>query len=216
MIVNSVNTTATTATTAERGSAEELKNEFLQMLITQIKNQDPLKPLDNAQFTSQLAQLSTLEQLQGLNESMTQDLVYTQSLNNTMMLGLVGRTAVVEGDQVAVSGGEPTPCHLQTEAAGVATVTVRDESGDVVRTFTQTVDAGWSELTWDGLGTDGQPAADGDYTLSVEVADSEGADVASVVYMSGLVESIRFENNLALLHIAGRDYYASEIARVGI
>ncbi|MBK6898140.1 MAG: hypothetical protein IPH09_02315 [bacterium] len=215
MIVNSVSTTPTTST-AGTGSAEELKNEFLQLLITQIKNQDPLKPLDNAEFTSQLAQLSTLEQLQAMNDSMTQDLVYTQSLNNTMMLGLVGRTAVVEGDQVSVSGGEPTSSHLQTEAAGVATVTVRDESGDVVRTFTQTVDAGWSELTWDGLDADGQPAADGDYTLSVEVADGEGADVESVVYMSGLVESIRFENNLALLHIAGRDYYASEIARVGI
>ncbi|MBK9303277.1 MAG: hypothetical protein IPM94_05145 [bacterium] len=215
MIVNSVSTTPTTST-AGTGSAEELKNEFLQLLITQIKNQDPLKPLDNAEFTSQLAQLSTLEQLQAMNDSMTQDLVYTQSLNNTMMLGLVGRTAVVEGDQVAVEDGETAASHLQSEAAGVATVTVRDESGDVVRTFTQTVDAGWSELTWDGLDADGQPAADGDYTLSVEVADGEGADVESVVYMSGLVESIRFENNLALLHIAGRDYYASEIARVGI
>jgi len=215
MIVNSVSTTPTTST-AGTGSAEELKNEFLQLLITQIKNQDPLKPLDNAEFTSQLAQLSTLEQLQAMNDSMTQDLVYTQSLNNTMMLGLVGRTAVVEGDQVAVTDGEASSSHLQSESAGVATVTVRDENGDVVRTFTQTVAAGWSELTWDGLGTDGQAAPDGDYTLSVEVADNEGADVESVVYMSGLVESIRFENNLALLHIAGRDYYASEIARVGI
>jgi len=215
MIVNSVSTTPTTST-AGTGSAEELKNEFLQLLITQIKNQDPLKPLDNAQFTSQLAQLSTLEQLQEMNDAMTQDLVYTQSLNNTMMLGLVGRTAVVEGDQVTVSGGEPSSCHLQSAAAGVATVTVRDESGDVVRTFTQAVDAGWSELGWDGRDADGQPAADGNYTLSVAVADGEGADVASMVYMSGLVESIRFENNLALLHVAGRDYYASEIARVGI
>jgi flagellar basal-body rod modification protein FlgD len=215
MIVNSVSTTPTTST-AERGSAEELKNEFLKLLITQIKNQDPLKPLDNAEFTSQLAQLSTLEQLQVMNDSMTQDLVYTQSLNNTMMLGLVGRTAVVEGDRVAVQDGEAAANHLQSEAAGVATVTVRNESGAVVRTFTQTVAAGWSELSWDGLGTDGQPVADGDYTLDVEVTDGAGAGIQSVVYMSGLVESIRFENNLALLHIAGRDYYASEIARVGI
>ncbi|MDO9694751.1 MAG: flagellar hook capping FlgD N-terminal domain-containing protein [Candidatus Latescibacteria bacterium] len=215
MIVNSVSTTPTTST-AERGSAEELKNEFLKLLITQIKNQDPLKPLDNAEFTSQLAQLSTLEQLQAMNDSMTQDLVYTQSLNNTMMLGLVGRTAVVEGDGVAVQDGEAAASHLQSEAAGVATVTVRNESGAVVRTFTQTVAAGWSDLSWDGLGTDGQPVADGDYTLDVEVTDGEGAEIQSVVYMSGLVESIRFENNLALLHIAGRDYYASEIARVGV
>ena len=215
MNVNSV-TSGTTANTSTTSSAQQTQNEFLKLLITQIQNQNPLEPMDNAQFTTQLAQLSTLEQLQGMNDKMDQSIVYTQSLNNTMMLGLVGREAVVAGDAVNVADGAVSASHIQSAAPGLANVTVKDENGTVVASYTQAVDSGWNEITWDGRNSTGEAAPDGAYTIEVSVLDTQGAAVSSQTYMSGMVESIRFENNLALLNIGGHDYYASEIARVGI
>jgi len=207
------NNTSTTATTSGTRSEQD---QFLQLLVTQIQNQNPLDPMDNAQFTSQLSQFAMLEELEQINSSLEQNAVYSQSLNNTMLLGLVGRHAVVEGDEVAVADGVASSSQVQVSAAGVATVEVLNENGTVVRTFTTELEAGWNDLGWDGLNASGEAVTDGSYTVSVSVEDRAGNPLESITYMTGVVDSIRFENNLALLSIAGRDYYASEIAKVGI
>lgn len=196
-------------------SQQDESGQFLTLLVTQMQNQDPLNPMSNAEFTSQLAQLSTLEQLQSMNDKFDENMLYMQSLNNTMMLGMVGEMAVVEGDRVDVTDGQAGINQIQTTAGGVATVTVRNEAGAVVATYTREIEAGWSDLSWDGL-VDGETAPDGEYTLSTVVEDRGGTPVESAVYMAGVVDSIRFVNNLALMSINGRDYYASEIAKVGI
>jgi flagellar basal-body rod modification protein FlgD len=214
MNVSPVGSGTTTDTTTSTTAAQQ--DQFLQLLITQIRNQNPLDPLDNAQFTSQLAQFAMLEELTAVNAGIEQSMVYTQSLNNTMLLGLVGKNAVVEGDEVTVSDGEVSSSQIQASAAGTATVQVLNESGTVVASFSRVVAPGWNDVTWDGLVDGGAAAADGTYTVSVSVKDRSGNDVTSATYMSGVVESIRFENNLALMSIGGRDYYASEIAKVGI
>lgn len=209
-------TTSSTTTTTTSSSTEASEDQFLQLLVTQLQNQNPLDPLDNAEFTSQLAQFSMLEELEGMSESLEENLVYSQSLNNTMLLGLVGQHAVVEGDEVTVEDGEITQTQIQCASAGTATVEVTDASGNVVATYSTEVDAGWNDLPWDGLLEGGDTAEDGTYTVSVSVVDRAGTEVESVTYMEGIVDSIRFENNLALLSIGGVDYYASEIAKVGI
>ncbi len=206
----------TTSTTSTTNGTQTEQDQFLQLLVTQIQNQNPLDPLDNAEFTSQLSQFAMLEELEQINSSLEQNAVYSQSLNNTMLLGLVGKHAVVEGDAVTVTDGVASASQIQVSAAGVATVEVLDENGSVVRTFTTELEAGWNDLGWDGLGTSGETVADGSYTVSVSVVDRADNPLDSITYMTGVVDSIRFENNLALLSIAGRDYYASEIAKVGI
>jgi len=215
MDVSTVSSGSTTTTTTS-GSVAASQDQFLQLLVTQIQNQNPLDPLDNAEFTSQLSQFAMLEELTQINTSLEQNMVYSQSLNNTMLLGLVGKHAVVEGDQVEVSEGEISSSQIQAAAAGVATVEVRSESGALVDSYTREINAGWNDVTWDGVESDGDTAEDGTYTVSVSVEDRAGNELDVVTYMSGLVESIRFENNLALLNVGGRDYYASEIAKVGI
>ena len=215
MNVSPVGSSATSSTTTASSSASE-KDQFLRLLITQIQNQNPLDPLDNAEFTSQLSQFAMLEELEQMNASLEQNMVYSQSLNNTMLLGLVGKQAVVEGDQVNAADGDISSSQVQVSAAGLATIEIRNESGTIVATYTHEVDPGWNDVTWDGLVSSGGAAADGAYTVSVSVEDRAGNELASTTYMSGIVESIRFENNLALLQIGGRDYYASEIAKVGI
>ncbi len=205
-----------TSTTATINGTQSEQDQFLQLLVTQLQNQDPLNPMDNAEFTSQLSQFAMLEELVDMNASMEQNMVYTQSLNNTMLLGLVGKEAVVEGDNVFVTDGDTSSSQIQVTASGIATVEVRNESGTVIRTYTAEVEPGWSDLNWDGLNSTGDAVEDGTYTVSVSVEDRAGNPLESITYMSGVVDSIRFENNMALLSIAGHDYYASEIAKVGI
>ncbi len=214
MNVNPVGS-GTSTTSVSQGAASE-QDQFLQLLVTQIQNQNPLDPLDNAQFTSQLSQFAMLEELEQMNASLEQNMVYSQSLNNTMLLGLVGRSAVVEGNEVRVEDGATGASRIQASAAGTASVEVRDESGALVASYTTEVQAGWNDVSWDGVLSGGDAAGDGTYSVTVGVTDRAGNDVSAITYMEGVVESIRFENNLALMSINGRDYYASEIARVGI
>ncbi len=197
------------------GTTQQSQDQFMQLLVTQIRNQNPLDPMSNEEFTAQLTQFSMLEQLEEMNVNMTQEMAYTQSLNNTMMLGLVGRTATVVGNGVTVVDGVPSGNRLQVSGDGRATVEVLDATGEVVASFVQEVEAGWNDLEWNGLLEDGS-TAEGDYTLSVSVEDRAGNTVNHQLYAQGFVDSIRFENNLAILSVAGVEYYASEIAEVGL
>jgi len=215
MNVSGVNSTAG-ASTYQTGSTQESQDQFLQLLVTQLQNQNPLDPMSNEEFTAQLTQFSQLEQLETLNANMEADMGISQSLNNTMMLDIVGRTATVVGDGVDVSEGATSGSRLQSGGDGVATVEVRNAAGEVVATYMKDVEAGWNDIAWDGMTNDGDVADDGAYTMSVTVADRAGTEITSELYRQGQVDSIRFENNLAVMSVAGSEYYASEIAEVGL
>ena len=95
-------------------------------------------------------------------------------------------------------------------------VVVKDDDGNTVRTYEVSSEAGWNDISWDGKDDNGEAVVDGDYSLEIAVSDSAGNDVSFTSYMTGAVESIRFENNLVLLSLAGQEFYASEIVEVGL
>jgi len=215
MNVSSTSGTST-AYTPPVSTTQESQNQFLQLLVTQIQNQNPLDPMSNQEFTAQLTQFSMLEQLETMNANMVQDMAYSQSLNNTMMLDLVGKTASVAGDGVEVSDGVVASNRLEVAGNGVARINVKNEAGEVVASYVESVSAGWNQINWNGKLTNGDHAEDGSYTLEVSVEDAAGNDLNHQLYATGMVQSIRFENNLAVLSVNGREYYASEIAEVGL
>lgn len=200
----------------ESDSVQSTSDMFLKLLMTEIQYQDPLDPMDNEAYINQLSQLSSLEEMQAMNENLEQQMVYSQSINNTTMLGLVGKNATVPGDAVVVQDGEPSGSKVYCAASGVATITVRDADGEVVDTYTEQVGEGWTDIGWDAKTSLGEEASDGEYTLTVTVQDQAGNDVDFYTYMRRTVESIRFENNLALVSIGGSEYYASDVVEVGL
>ena len=189
-------------------------DQFMSLLVAQIQHQDPFSPMDNQQFISQLAQFTSLEQLQGINTKLSDNMTVSQSLNNTLLMSLVGRRATVPGDTLSVSGGTVASAKVQAGNGGTATVQVKNAAGNVVATFNRDVNAGWNDLDWDGRLADGTLAADGNYSFSVSIKDRGGADVASKTYVTDIVDSLRFENGLAIVTVAGKDYYVSDIAQV--
>ena len=179
---NTVNTTSSTSATTSNDIGAD-QDKFMKLLITQLKNQDPLNPMDNAAMTSQLAQLSTVTGINKVNatlESLRTDQASAQSMN---AVGLIGKGVLVAGKGIELS--------TSTDAAGVKTsssvfgvdlaspaetvdISIMDKTGKVVRTMSmKNADVGTYPITWDGT-TDATPAAAaGSYPFSVK-ADTNG------------------------------------------
>ena len=154
-----------------------------------------------------------LEEMQAQSAKLDENLLMAQSINNTAMLGLVGKQVTVEGNGVSLSGGQASETVLATNGPGTAVIEVTDSSGRVVRTYPKQVDTGLNTVSWDGKLDDGTVAADGDYTVSVKVTNGD-LDVPFTTLMTGPVQGLRYVNNIAVVMVGGREYYVSDIYKV--
>lgn len=219
MQIGSTTSAATgTDTQGVQGSSRQAlgKDDFLKLLITQMRYQDPLSPMDNSQFLSQMAQFSSLEQMQNLNDSFDQSMLLSQSLNNSSAAGLIGRHVRASGDGVTLgtTGSVELGYFLPQEAATV-TVTVLDAQGREVRTLVPDgTAAGAHKLDWDGADLDGRRVAAGSYTFKVSARDADGADISATSVVTGLVQGITFKNGSAYLLVDGREVSLSEVLEV--
>lgn len=173
------------------GSASDLQNQFLTMLVAQMNNQDPLNPLDNSQVTSQLAQISTVSGIAQLNstlQSVTNQITATQSMQAA---GMIGHGVLVPGNRVAVGDGVATPFGFTLgQAADTVTVSIVNASGQTVRTVTDgPVAAGVQTLGWDGRTDTGALAPDGAYTVVV-TAKANGQSITATPLSYGIVNSV--------------------------
>ena len=198
---------------AERDYSEISKLDFMTLLVAQIQNQDPMSPMDNSEFTAQMTQFTMLEELESLNSKMDDNILMSQSLNNTAMLGLVGRDVTVEGNYVTVDDGDASKNIVSCEGPGTAQVNVLDSSGNVVATYSKAVSTGANDISWDGTDDDGEPLPDGSYSLEVSVTNGD-IDVSYGVLSTGAVESLRYEDGVAVVTVNGQEYYVSEIYEV--
>jgi flagellar basal-body rod modification protein FlgD len=187
--------------TAANATATLGKNEFLSLLTIQLKNQDPLNPMDSTSFTAQLAQFSSLEQLTNLNSSIT-DLLSSQQAATSA--GFIGKKVSVSGNTVQLS--ETANLHYSLAGnAAKTTLSIYDGTGALVRTVagaSQT--AGDQTYTWDGKDQYGNVLAPGQYSFTVAAADSADKPVGAETLSVGTVTGVTFENNTALLTIDGR------------
>ena len=153
---------------------------FLQLLVTQMKNQDPSSPMDNQAFLAQLAQFSSLEQMQNLNGKLDSSLTLTQSLSNTAAAGYIGRSIRATADTIDLSAsGNVDLGYTLVANAATATVTITDSSGNLVRTLNSSeTAAGEHSLSWDGRDATGTRELAGSYTFKVSALDESGASVA--------------------------------------
>jgi flagellar basal-body rod modification protein FlgD len=157
-----------TKTQETKGKQELGQNEFLKLMLAQLKNQDPMKPTDPTQFLSQLAQFSQVTGIQNMQTSM-QDLA--TSLRSTQVLSgasLVGREVLAPSTTDTIEAGKVV--HGAAEVPDGATtlhVTVKDAGGALVRTFSIPAGSGLNEFTWDGLDSLGNAVPAGTYSFDV-------------------------------------------------
>lgn len=150
------------------GDAKELQDRFLTMLVAQMKNQDPLNPMDNAQVTSQMAQLSTVNGISQMNNTMNSVLSAFSGMQSLQSASLVGRNALVPGAEFKLTNGVAKGGFVLDQDSISTTMSVLNKSGATVYTADLgQMSAGTHTIAWDGKLSNGQTATDGDYTLQV-------------------------------------------------
>lgn len=171
-------------------SVDFAQNRFLTLLTTQLKNQDPLNPMDNAQMTSQLAQISTVDGIERLNKTLTQ-MIDGQGENQTLQAAaLVGHGVMVAGSALKLSNSYSLGGYELAEPADRVAVEIKDANGIVVRTLRyEGQPAGTQMFNWDGKTDGNEQAVDGDYTITVSA--TRGSDKVTVDRLTlGFVDSV--------------------------
>jgi flagellar basal-body rod modification protein FlgD len=185
---------------AASAKTEEMQDRFLKLLVTQIRNQDPLNPLDNAQFTSQLAQLSTVDGINRINETL-QTLNQSYLAGQTMLAsGMIGHGVLAAGDSIALSGGLAGGGIELGGPADAVTVNILDSAGHTVRSLDLGAQSGGLvEFVWDGTDSGGQQLADGLYRIGVSA--TQGGDAVSATPLTlAQVGSVSINGSSVQLH----------------
>jgi len=198
------------------GNAALGKSDFLTLLMAQIKNQDPLNPMDNTDFTAQMAQFSSLEQLLNINNSIQTLANSSSSSGNAQAVMLIGKEIKAQGKSVQVTGGFAS--NIEFNVTGSATkgvIQIEDSYGNVVREIDlNTLSPGEHKIEWDGKDAQGNPLADGTYTYSIAAEDINGDPIDVNTYTKGVVSGVSFENGVAYVHVGDMKFTMDEILEV--
>lgn len=178
------------AAAADPNSTAVAQDRFLTLLVTQMKNQDPLNPMDNAQVTSQLAQLSTVNGIDKLNTTLTALQSSYQSSQSLQAASLIGHGVLIPGSSTTLAGGNAVMGVDLTEAADALKVTIRDGAGKAIHTMNLGAQSvGTLPLAWDGKTDGGTTAPDGKYTVEIETTRA-GTKSAATALSYGQVASV--------------------------
>jgi len=214
--VSSIPASSSAISQAAQANAPEIASnftQFLQLLTTQLKNQDPLSPLDTNQFTQQLVEFSQVEQQLKTNDSLSTLVSLQQSAQATQALQLVGATVVVNGAQAQLTSSGAT-WTLNASKPATATVSIADSTGQNAYTGTFAVNSGQQNFTWDGHGNDGRLWPAGTYTLTATAVDASGQTTAISTQVQAPVSSVDLTQSPPLLTINGQQYTMNQLQQI--
>jgi flagellar basal-body rod modification protein FlgD len=188
-------------------------NTFLQLLTTQLQNQNPLDPLDTNQFTQQLVQFAGVEQQINMNTQLQTLVSLQQTAQNTQALGFVGKTVTVSGATAPLTNGQAQWTFNPPSPAN-ATFTISDSTGQTVFSQSGTVQPGAQQFNWNGLDSAGRQWADGNYKMTITATGANGQSVAIPTTVTGTVDSVDLSQTPPLLSIGGQTYTLNQILSV--
>ena len=192
---------------AATGNQSLGKDAFLQLLVTQLKNQNPLSPQDNGAFVAQLAQFSSLEGINTLNDSVNNISSNFSSSQALQASSLVGRSIIIQTDKAMVDTSKSmTGSVAVTSAVGNVSVKITDKDGNVVRTVDMGAQsAGSQSFIWDGKNDKGEVAPAGTYTFNATTKNDKGEPLALATSLPATVTSVTLSKTGGemLLNLAG-------------
>jgi flagellar basal-body rod modification protein FlgD len=211
----SLNASANSGATKNTSVAADTQDRFLKLLVTQMKNQDPLNPMDNAQVTSQMAQLSTVTGIDKLNatlQALSDSMMSNQSLQAASM---IGHGVLVSGNGVDLAGGTGLGGFELTQPADSAHVSIYAKSGELVRSIDLGAQpAGIAKWQWDGKDSTGTDVAPGSYIFTVDAKQGKSS-IAATTLQFGMVNSVSQSSQGVTLGIGQLDGIAmSQIKQI--
>ena len=202
-------------TAASTSKTTEAQSNFLKLLTEQLKNQDPLSPMDNAQMTSQLAQISTVDGIEKLNTTLTAMLSGSQSGEAVQAAALVGKGVMVGGSSLTLAGSKAYGGFELASAADKVTVTIKDSNGLEVRKLELgDAEAGISNFAWDGLTSSGAQAVDGKYTMSVSATRGDTDLKPTALQLSTVNSVLRTSSGTVSLDVGGSLVSLADIKQI--
>jgi flagellar basal-body rod modification protein FlgD len=216
---SSSNSAASAAQAANTSASQSLAGNFdtfLQLLTTQLQNQNPLDPLDTNQFTQQLVEFASVEQQINMNTNLTTLISMQQTTEATSALQLVGSTVTISGSSAALSNATSTPAtwSLNSPTAATGTVTITSAAGTTAYTGPVSLNAGTQTYTWNGQGTNGQTWPDGTYTISINATGANGQAVTVSTQVQGTVSGVNTSVNPPTLTVNGQTVQISNITSI--
>lgn len=172
------------------------KEDFLKLLVTQLKNQDPLNPASSTEFVAQLAQFSSLEQLSNVNQNLKIIENYNQSINNLQAVNFMGKTVKSTGSMFSLgSNGYPNIDYQLSENANAVFINIYDSAGKHIREIrVNQLPAGEHKFEWDGQDENGNPMDLGVYSFTVKAKNQYGEIMNTAAYVEHTVTGISYYN----------------------
>jgi flagellar basal-body rod modification protein FlgD len=201
-IASAAAASGTAAPAGSRTTIAENFDAFLLLLTTQLKNQNPLEPLDTNQFTQQLVQFASVEQQIKSNDTLNALLTSSRSSIVSTASGFVGMQVTADGATTRLADGK-AEWRLNVARAATATIAIRDRDGNVLATDARALTAGGQSYVWDGRTSTGQTAPAGDYTITVTGRDVAGQPVSVKTEIAGRVGSVDLSGDEPILVIGG-------------
>ena len=187
--------------------------QFLQLLTTQLKNQDPLSPLDTNQFTQQLVAFASVEQQLKTNSDLDQLVTLNKTSQATAALNFVGSQVTADGSTTQLKNGLAV-WNITSPRPATASVSIVDQNGNTVWTGQQTLDTGAQSYSWNGRTSTGAVAPDGLYTIQITAQDAAGQSVAVSTQYTGTVTGVDLSGSQPLLQVGSSYLTLSQVGSI--
>jgi len=202
-----------TAAAANKATLAGNFDTFLRILTTQLKNQNPLDPLDTNQFTQQLVQFASVEQQINMNQQLTTLVALQKATQTTSAMSFLGATATVDGTTTRLANGAAS-WSFSVDKPSTATINIKSANGELAYSGSYPLTAGAQNFNWDGRGNNGAKWPDGNYTMTVTAKDASGNTVAVSTEVKGTVDSVDLTQNPPTLKIGGQSFSLDRIKQV--
>ena len=213
-ISQSSSTTSKATPATDRASIAQNFDQFLMLLTAQLKNQNPMDPMNTNDFTQQLVSFASVEQQIKSNESLNTLMTSMNAQNAMSALNFVGKTVTASGTTTILKDGKASWA-LTSDKAGAATIKIKDTNGAVIRTLPITINGGTQNFTWDGTLADGSTAPAGKYAISVEGTDLQKTPLTIATAISGLVDKVDLTTAPPTLNIGSISVSLDAVKAVG-
>jgi flagellar basal-body rod modification protein FlgD len=217
--MTSVTSTTAAATATDTSSTPTINADFtmfLKLLTAQMQNQDPLDPMDTAQYTQQLVQYSQVEQSMQQTSTLKSILSSLGTQNLTQASSMIGHMVETNSSTAGLSGDTPAQWMWSAPRdVDTMTATITDSQGKTVDTRTVVGGTAAGSFSWDGNTATGKQLSDGDYTLTLAGKDSSGNDVAITSHSVGTVTDVALENGLIQVTVNGNKVASDNLVRIG-
>ncbi|MGX1495580.1 flagellar hook assembly protein FlgD [Roseibium aggregatum] len=186
---------------------------FLSILTTQIQNQDPLDPLDSAEYTSQLVQYSSVEQAIKQNQNLEEIIASLTSNQSMGYVSYIGNEVTADASTTTLSGSKASWSYsLEEDATGE--FEIRNSAGSIVYSGEIELAAGDGTFYWGGQTDSGQQAVDGLYTISFDMKDASSRPETVKTTVSGVVDSVDWSSGEAVLKVGSQEFPVSSVVSV--